>query len=944
MAEIQNLIDSIPAGICLFSKNNAKITCIAANRTFIDMIGAEEDTLTGKSFDYFIEKIHPEDRERCRQDTTALLRKKRNICGRYREYNKKKDIYIWIQLDGKLVPEPDGSYTAYFVYTDVSDVMLTEQALGENQLALESMIKHIPGGVFVYYEDNDRFTFVSDNMLNMLGYTKEEFHAKFGGKFSNMIYPEDRERVLLEIESQIAVGLFDTCTYRIEKKDGTILWVHDEGHIVSSIGGRRSFYVVIVDITSSVIARNDLENQNSELRTMLVRQEERESDFNRIIQELMATDPNSLCTFRLNLSQNSCSDEHGISEYIEQLLNAHTADELLEKIASIITDKKEADNFRKKINRKKLMEYYLKGENKVSATYRRLSGDGDINWVTTNFNILQNPYTNDIEVIAHSIDSDTERKKEQILSVLTEEEYDYIGLIDIGKERIKYYYISESDFLTGRNKAAGYDETIRSISEINISEQERDEFCRDLNLQMIEDQLKEAGVYQHAFFCINEVGVTYRKQLSYRYLESDRKEIMVTCADITAAFLHEETYTQQLQKALEEAEKANRMKTDFLGSVSHDMRTPLNAILGYDRLALITDKTSEKKDYLEKINIAGNTLMSLINDTLDLQKIENGAIELRYEAVSCGVLIKEILTSIQPMMQKKNITFELDNSRAVMADIRVDSMRLRQIFINLLSNAAKFTPEGGRVDFIVECTGLEKNCVHDRIIIRDSGIGMSREFQEKMFEPFSQERTKKTIDIGGSGLGLSIVKRLIDRMGGRIEVKSEQGKGTEITVYMDFETTDNNDTVKADDGLREMDISGLRALVCEDNPMNMEITVKILEMFGIEAVRAVDGKEGLEIFEQSDPEEYDIILMDIRMPIMDGYTAAKKIRASAHAAAKNIPILAMSADAYESDIERAISAGMNGHIAKPVDPKKIRHEIYRLTSINENKTGKNNFI
>jgi len=221
---------------------------------------------------------------------------------------------------------------------------------------------------------------------------------------------------------------------------------------------------------------------------------------------------------------------------------------------------------------------------------------------------------------------------------------------------------------------------------------------------------------------------------------------------------------------------------------------------------------------------------------------------------------------------------------------------------------------------------------------------MSREFQEKMFEPFSQERTKKTIDIGGSGLGLSIVKRLIDRMGGRIEVKSEQGKGTEITVYMDFETTDNNDTVKADDGLREMDISGLRALVCEDNPMNMEITVKILEMFGIEAVRAVDGKEGLEIFEQSDPEEYDIILMDIRMPIMDGYTAAKKIRASAHAAAKNIPILAMSADAYESDIERAISAGMNGHIAKPVDPKKIRHEIYRLTSINENKTGKNNFI
>jgi len=913
---------------------------------------------------------------------------------------------------------------------------------GFSHSPFDSVAKHIPGGVFVYSaEEDDSFLFVSENMLAMLGYTKEEFDKKFDGRFSQMVYAEDRENTIKSIREQIAITPFDTCFYRIEKKDGTLISVHDEGHIVIDKQGKRWFYVVIIDITESANASKNLAIQNQELKQLIDRipvrivvykydkdffqivatngylndhtrfkmpvflndmsreeirrfvyaedlpqaiaffgrlfsgerssdeltyrillnseegfiwyhcsairmpqedgsvliyavytdatyQKIREENFNRIIQEVLVRNPNSLFAFRLNLSQNLCSECHGSLAYTRQFLEAKNADEFLGKISSEITDPAEAENFLKAYNREALLQKYQQGIDKISTTYHRFVENGESHWVTTDFHILQNPFTKDIETIAYSVDSDRARK-EEIIASITSEEYDFIGLINVATEKIFYYYPLDNAVLK-KLMNINYSESLQKVGECFLSAQEKAKFFENFHLQNIIGKLKIMPVYSASYSCLDAAGKFQRKQVRFRYFEKDQSEILFLQSDVTDAFEHEEMYMKQLRKALRSEKKATKMKTDFFGYVSHDMRTPLNAILGYDRLALDSQNVNEIKEYLHKIEIAGSTLLSLVNDSLDLQKIESGFAEIKLQPIACEEVIKEVITSVQPLMDEKKIHFTIDKSRALMSTINADLTVLKKIFINLLFNAAKYTPENGRVDLIIECVKLEKNCLHDRIIIRDNGIGMSKSFQAKLFEPFSQERTKETAHIGGSGLGLSIVKKLVEALNGKIEVKSELGKGSEFIVNLDFERLDDKPAEKEETPKFSGSVSGFHVLLCEDNPMNMEIARKLLEMYGAIVVCASDGAEGLQKFSDSGLFDFDIILMDVRMPNMDGYTAAKKIRKSGHPQAKRIPILAMTADAYASDVENALQSGMNGHISKPLDPEKMIFEMARL--------------
>ncbi len=1034
---LQDVVSSIPVGICVFQRREDRMQCVSVNACYAGMVGAEEKDLIGEEMESSFSRVHPDDLERFRKEMVAPLDKIGQSGGTYRIYNRKDQRYYWRHLDVRLIPRADGNYDVCFACSSVGEPAATAD---QNQQTPQSIVQQVPGGVFVYSaEEDEQFSFVSPNMLAMLGYTREEFDQKFHGRFSQMIYREDRERVLKEIWSQIKSGPFDTCCYRIEKKDGSLVWVHDEGHIVADSDGRRSFYVVIVDITSSVLASNDLRSQNNEFkrlidsipvsivvyrqhenririagvngylnkvfketansllsmteqeilnlihpedREMVIRffsllfttdhviseltyrttvnvadryqwyhcsavqipdsdgsrlvyavytdatyQKVKEESFNRMIEELLNANPAALCTFRLNLTQNLCSNGYGASAYIRQLLNARTADELLEKVAMIITEKGEAEKFRRNYSRSRLMESFQKGKERVSVTYHRMTDNGESHWVTTNFHILRNPYTDDLEAIVYSVDSDHARKEEEIVSVITGEEYDYIGLIDTGTDQISFYYFSSENDLSQSSIPKTYTEMIRLLSERTLSAPEKEEYLDNMKTENLLKELSDSPVYTYAYTCLNKSGESRRKQVSFRYLEPGHKEIMFSRSDITDVFRREEATLEKLREALLCAQKANEMKSDFLGNVSHDMRTPLNAILGYNNLAAQSGDLSEIKGYLQKIESAGSTLLSLINDTLDLQKIETGSVELKPEPYNCGDVIRDVVTSVRPLMEKKNIRFVLDNSRAVMATINVDITRIKQIFINLLSNAIKFTPEGGRIDLVIECVKFEPRCVHDRIIIRDNGIGMSQSFQEKMFEPFAQERTKKTAQISGSGLGLPIVKRLVDLMGGTIEVKSELGKGTEFTICLDFERMDDILPKASREAGENPDIAGVKILLCEDNEMNSEIAGKILTMNGALVTAASDGLEGFQKFAGAKPGEFDIVLMDIRMPNMDGYAATRKIRNSGLPGASTIPVIAMSADAYASDVEKALACGMNGHISKPIDPNKLMKEI-----------------
>lgn len=392
---------------------------------------------------------------------------------------------------------------------------------------------------------------------------------------------------------------------------------------------------------------------------------------------------------------------------------------------------------------------------------------------------------------------------------------------------------------------------------------------------------------------------------------------------------------RKLEEAMVTVEKANAAKADFMSRMSHDMRTPMNGILGLTELSECESDASVLMDNMKKIKQSGQYLLCLINDTLDFQKIETGRLKLEPQIVSARELVTNVLMMIQIDAKKKNVDVQLLTEKANLdVLVKVDPVRMKQVFFNLLSNAVKFTPCGGSVKICFKCIGHTGNIAHDIITISDTGIGMSKDFIDNhIFQPFSQEHSDIVSNYSGSGLGLSIAKKLVELMNGSITVESELGEGTTFTVKIDFENIPESEvknvshqTEMKQQKIEEM-LQGMHILLAEDHPLNAEIARRLLEKDGCTVEWVDDGEKCVKCFEASEANQYDMILMDIRMPNMDGIDAARTIRSLSRADAAKIPIIAMTANAYDSDIRNCLSAGMNAHIAKPIEPQKLYETI-----------------
>jgi signal transduction histidine kinase len=391
--------------------------------------------------------------------------------------------------------------------------------------------------------------------------------------------------------------------------------------------------------------------------------------------------------------------------------------------------------------------------------------------------------------------------------------------------------------------------------------------------------------------------------------------------------------TQQ-EKAIEaenaalEARTSSEAKSDFLSRMSHDIRTPLNAVLGFTSLALNEpDIPPNVAEYLNKIDSSGNYLIELINDVLDMAKIESGKMQINEENTDALALLNTLADTFTIQAAEKGVTLKTDFSKATTRWIMLDPLRTKQIFANLLSNAIKFSESGTQIDLIVTNEPKDADNIHTTITVKDQGCGMSQEFMDKMFMPFEQNAPS---DAGtGTGLGLSIVHSLVEMMHGEIHVKSAPGKGSTFILEFDRElgkppvntqSDNNNSTV----------LKGIHILLCEDNDINALITEKLLEMIDCTIDRAENGQVGLEMFSKASSDMYDAIIMDINMPVMNGITAAKAIRALDHPNARSIPIIAMSANAFDDDIKKSLDAGMNAHISKPIDKQVLYDTLSKL--------------
>ncbi len=383
-----------------------------------------------------------------------------------------------------------------------------------------------------------------------------------------------------------------------------------------------------------------------------------------------------------------------------------------------------------------------------------------------------------------------------------------------------------------------------------------------------------------------------------------------------------------------QAERSNKAKSTFLSNMSHDIRTPMNAIIGYTNLIKKEPGLPKKtRDYLDKIEASNNHLLALINDILDMSRIESGKMELDLQKSNLVKALNEVYDLFATQMKTKNIDFAVKTEHVMNKTVMCDTPRLNRVLLNLISNAFKFTPEGGCVTVTLTQTGGNESKGSYELRVKDTGMGMTPEFAKKVFAAYERDRTVSNIQ--GTGLGMSITKSIVELMGGTIDVETELGKGTEFIVRVDFpvvDEPDEADTEKKSDAAQYIDFSKVKLLLVEDNEVNREIASLILSEFGFELDTAENGKIAYEKIAASKPGDFDAVLMDVQMPVMNGYEATKKIRELPNKKLAQIPIIAMTANAFTEDIQAAKDAGMNSHIAKPLDIQKMIETLTEVLS------------
>lgn len=528
----------------------------------------------------------------------------------------------------------------------------------------------------------------------------------------------------------------------------------------------------------------------------------------------------------------------------------------------------------------------------------------------------------------------SEQKRLQIINALGQA-YSIILLINIKKDTLEV--IKFSDGVGHNYRKEDLSNALRKeYIENMIAPSFQKNYMAFTDISTMESRLKE----HDSISCISQTikGAWMRSMIvPQKYDEKGNlSTVLLAISDVTDEKEHELEQDRILRNALSSAEHANRAKTAFLNNMSHDIRTPMNAIIGFTSLAAEhLDDREIIRDYLEKISTSGKHLLSLINDVLDMSRIESGSVKIEKTNVYLPDVLEDLKTIILESVHAKQQKLLIKMQDVVHEDIITDKLRLTQVLLNIISNAVKFTPVGGTIHILVEEKASQKAgyAVYS-FCIKDNGIGMSKEFQEHVFDSFARERTVTESGITGTGLGMAITKNIVDLMGGTIHLTSKQGEGSEFIVTLECELADKtvqdkqSSCPKAEK--KHLDYSGKKVLLVEDNELNREIATEILKSLGMKVDYAADGMEAVEIMSSEAGNQYDMIFMDIQMPKMDGYTATREIRTLKDTKKANVPIIAMTANAFDEDRKKAIKAGMNGHIAKPIDVNVILQNLDRI--------------
>lgn len=597
----------------------------------------------------------------------------------------------------------------------------------------------------------------------------------------------------------------------------------------------------------------------------------------------------------------------------------------------------------------KLLKEFHNGITSVKIPFFKLKEEVLDKWCTVDVSLMKRPETDDIIAMIYVRNIDAEHKKQMTLDSIIDEETEIISLLEVATGKTKVIKISRDCFLLPKEEIYDFDEFGVECITKNATTEDKN-ICLDFfNVKKLMKKLEFTPIPTIVFSCRQSDGKIHRKKTRAFYLDESKKDIVIVRRDVTDMYEEEQKRAEELKRALHQAMEANKAKSAFLSRVSHDMRTPLNGILGLTHLMREKKDWSEIQNDLNQLELSGDYLLNLINDTLDVSRIENNKLELHPVVCDGREVFVNTLNLLKPNLEAKNIQFHIHADRLPYTILYLDVGRVEQLIMNIVSNSIKFTSNGGDIHFYIENITENEEEIVDRVRIKDNGIGMSPEFLPHLFEPFSQEDTNKTSKYQGTGLGMTISKQIVELMGGTISATSTLGEGTEFTFEIHMKKATEEQIANWHmESKPEADIcilKGKRILLCEDHPLNIQIAIRLLKKKGMTIDVAGNGKRGVELFALSKEFYYDAILMDIRMPVLDGLDATRQIRNLDRADAAKIPIIAMTANALSHDIEETKNAGMNAHLSKPVEPQLFYETLADcITEVKNNVNLKNKLV
>ncbi|MBQ7566361.1 MAG: response regulator [Oscillospiraceae bacterium] len=781
------------------------------------------------------------------------------------------------------------------------------------------LAEQIPGGFFIYSAVGEqKMIYVNEATLHIFGCEdRAQFAELTDDTFPGLVHPDDREKTLASIDAQIAnesnaAGL-DYVEYRIIRRDGSVRWVDDYGHFAQMPGYGDVYYVFIGDITEKHAMQEELNRRAKVYKAMG--------------EAFSSASANSLAVMRLNLTTGLVEDAQGSDLYDTDRAGLPYADCIRARKESFLL-KGARERYEKAFTPEKLMDaYYAGGEPlSVMAYCRRKSGRQC--FVKFTASALVEPESGDVIVFAVETECNFERVTEVLNGKVLAKQYDMVtyligdnyGVVIGDAANIQ----KGSIFPKERNGV--YSEYVRTqvLPAASRKEHDIEELEKALSFETIEEQLKHSDNYVVNMTCDID-GEVFNKRFTYSTVIAESHFYILLKSDVTDVLRESRVRSELLSNALREAEQASMAKTAILSNMSHEIRTPLNAIIGLDSIALANlDLPAQTRDYLTKIGESAKHLLGIINDILDMSRIESGRMSLKNENFSLPDMIDQIRTMIQPQCQDKGLTFLCDVIGTTSERYIGDDMKLKQVLINILGNSVKFTEAPGTVSMTVEQTARFEDKATLRFVISDTGIGMDADFLPKIFEPFAQENSNKVTKYGSTGLGMAITKSIVEMMHGDISVKSEKGVGSEFTVTV---TLLNSDPELAEQYVFRP--SEIKVLVIDDDPIACEHAKLVLEEVGVTADTCLSGAEGLKMLDlqRAKQDPYQLVLVDWKMPELDGVEVSRRIREMDD---EQTTIIVLSAYGWDGVAEQAFSVGVDSFMSKPLFASSVLSEFERI--------------